>query len=89
MISFLLGIFVGAFGLLGYIVLRMLRSDGWDDSNIFNALRLLSHVAIHPEDFGRMWYVTYVDHEAVPFERPFHYLSEDEFETIVESRPPR
>ena len=58
-VFFLGGIVLGAFLLVGYICSRMVGSDGWDDSNITNALRLLSHVTLHPEDFGRMAYVPY------------------------------
>lgn len=86
---FLFGFFVGVFGLLGYMIARMLRSDGWDSSNINNALRLLSHVVLHPEDFGKMIYINEnVDWlEEGDFERPFWYVSEDEFETVVNTRP--
>lgn len=88
MTQFLLGFLLGVFGLLGYLIWRMLRSDGWDKSNAFNALRLLAHVAVHPEDFGKMWYVKEQDGDLVPTNRPFFYISEDEMETIVGSRPP-
>lgn len=78
------GFLLGASALLYYILWRMMRSDGWDDSNLTNALRLLSHVTIHPEDFGEMWYI---DSVGTPIKRPFWYVSEDEFEGVVRSRP--
>ena len=87
-----LSFFAGAFTLLGYILWRMMRSDGWDDSNITNAFRLLAHVSIHPEDFGAMYYLTkyqrdtLLDNNEHP-KRPFWYVSEDEFEGVVETRP--
>lgn len=86
MAAFLLGFFLGVFTLLGYMIWRMLRSDGWDDSNILNALRVISHVTIHPEDLAVMWYL---DPEGHPSRRPFDYISKDEFEDIVQSRPYR
>ena len=48
----------GAFLLIVYKVMRMLGSDGWDDSNVLNAFRLEAHAAFHPEDFGKMYYLT-------------------------------
>lgn len=87
---------VGVFSLLGYILWRMMRNDGWDDSNIINALRLLSHVTIHAEDFGKMWYLSEIEakelNEVDPtlfagMKRPFWYVSEDEFEGVVKTRP--
>jgi hypothetical protein len=77
--SFLFGVFVGLFVFIGYVAYRAMRSDGWDDSNITNVLRLLSHVALHPEDFGKMQYKD--------GSRPFWYISEDEFEDVVMTRP--
>ena len=41
-----------------YIVYRMMKTIG-DDSNMNNPLRLLSQATIHPEDFGRMYYLTH------------------------------
>ena len=82
------GFFLGVFTLLGYMIWRLMRSDGWDDSNLNNALRLLSHVVLHPEDFGKMWYVERSDDgEIVEYARPFWYIREDEFNGVVKSRP--
>ena len=94
--SFALGIFT----LLGYMIKRMMGSNGWDDSNITNALRLLSHVTLHPEDFGKMFYLKEVpaqsvgatpaqigDSKIVYLKRPFHYVDKDELSEVVNSRP--
>lgn len=83
--------FAGAFALLIYIVWRMMRTIG-DDSNMNNALRLLSQATIHSEDFGRMYYLTHAQmkllrangHEP---DRPGWYVTEDEFEGVVKTRP--
>ena len=91
----LLGLILFIAGFVGavfYIVLRMMKNDGWDDSNMTNGLRLLSHVALHSEDFGAMYYLSpemlqlLKDNDFDP-ERPFWYVSEDEFEGVVKSRP--
>lgn len=76
--------FFGVTMLLSYQVMRMLRSDGWDKSNITNALRLIAHCTMHPEDFLHMWYV---DAEGKPTRRPFFYLSQDELSDVVKTRP--
>jgi len=78
---------------LGYILYRMMRNDGWDDSNITNALRLLSHVTLHAEDFGKMYYLTEAELaevfrvRAMKPKRPFWYVDKDEFEGVVKTRP--
>jgi len=90
--SFALGIFT----LLGYMIKRMMSNDGWDDSNITNALRLLSHVTLHPEDFRRMYYLTDEHRKQLmltqayqdkPLRRPFHYVDKDELSEVVDTRP--
>lgn len=73
------GVVTGAMLLLLYVLLRMMRNGGWDDSNLTNALRLLSHVCLHPEDFGMMYYPS--------GKRPFWYVSKDELSEVVKSRP--
>ena len=81
----------GAIGLLMYMVARMMKTIG-DDSNMNNPLRLLSQATIHPEDFGRMYYLTHAQmdllrnngHEP---DRPGWYVDEDEFEGVVKTRP--
>ena len=91
-VSYLFGVMM----VIGYMIWRMMRNKGWDDSNMTNALRLLSHVVLHPEDFGKMYYLTdtqmniimetmvYTDNAP---KRPFWYVSEDEFEGVVKTRP--
>lgn len=82
--SFILGFLLGFLFFLAYFIWRMLRSDGWDRSNMANAIRLLIHVALHPEDFGKMWYL---DERGYPEKRPFWYVSDDELSEVVDSRP--
>lgn len=97
MSAFLLGFLFGIFAFVGYGAYRAVNSDGWDDSNVMNWLRLLSHVYIHPEDFGRMYYLDKMSEDIVNsggsidrkhLSRPFDYISKDEFsENFPESRP--
>lgn len=70
---------LGALAAIGYILWRMMRNEGWDDSNITNALRLLAHVALHSEDFGKMRYPD--------GNRPFWYVDKDELSEVVDTRP--
>ena len=81
---FFSGTLFGMFCVVAYGAVRAMSSDGWDDSNLFNFLRLLLHVFMHPEDFGKMWYV---DDDRQATKRPFWYISGDEFQDIVQSRP--
>lgn len=92
----LLATWFGITLLLGYLVMRMMRNEDWDDSNITNALRLLSHVTLHPEDFGKMYYLTDVQLEILrstqtayddPLKRPFWYVDKDELSEVVRTRP--
>lgn len=85
---------IGVFSMLFYLLSRMMRSDGWDDSNITNALRLLSHVTLHPEDFGKMYYLydwqihmLTAEHDARLLRRPFWYVDKDELSEVVKTRP--
>lgn len=94
MIEFILGFIVGILFFVGYGAFRALRSDGWDDSNMLNWLRLLSHCYIHPEDFGQMYYLNsdqvnkLIDFGWVVVPRPFSYISGDEFQNnFRNSRP--
>ena len=48
-----LGFILGIVTLLGYMVWRMMRNEGWDDSNMTNAIRLITHVVLHPHDSAR------------------------------------
>ena len=90
MTEFILGVFTGIGIFVGYGAYRAVNSDGWDDSNVFNWLRLLSHVYIHPEDFAQMYYLD--DEELNQLQgmpqRPFEYLDKDEFsQNFPRSRP--
>ncbi len=82
----------GAIGLLFYMLSRMVGSDGWDDSNITNALRLIVHAVLHPEDFVKMFYLTeeqlalLKEHGHEP-KKPFWYLPLDEITEVVKTRP--
>ena len=79
LLLFITGFCLGAVALLAYMCHRMMKNDGWDDSNITNALRLISHVTLHPEDFGKMSYPNGT--------RPFWYVSKDELSEVVKTRP--
>lgn len=97
----LVAFIAGAFSLLGYMLWRMMDNSGWDDSNITNPLRVLSHVVMHKEDFGKMFYLTEVpttsvgataaqvgDSKILFLKRPFWYVDKDELSEVVRSRPP-
>ena len=86
----------GVIALLAYMIGRMMRNDGWDDSNMTNALRLLSHVTLHPEDFGKMYYLTDQEVDKLKADpdfdwgvhrQPFWYVSKDELSEVVKTRP--
>jgi len=95
MFEFIGGTLFGIFLLVGYGAYRAVNSDGWDDSNIMNWLRLLSHVFMHPEDFGHMYYIDDSVYDELcrrgydmESNRPFSYIIKDEFsENFPESRP--
>lgn len=96
MISFLLGFFLGVFVLLGYMIRRMMQNEEWDDSNATNAIRLISHVVLHPEDFGKMYYIPQSAMKLLArfgynpdrdLKRPFWYVDKDELSEVVDSRP--
>lgn len=79
---------------VGYGAYRATRSDGWDDSNVLNWLRLLSHVFIHPEDFGQMYYIPEdfvlesLEEAGYTLEKPFDYINKDEFaDNFPQARP--
>jgi len=75
LLLFIGGIFTGICLLIAYIVMRMLRADGWDDSNVLNAFRVLAYVMIHPDELGGL-------QDSVG-EYPFWYINRDEFRDIV------
>ena len=78
-LSFILGIIIGVLLVPVIIYLRATKSEGWDDSNIFNIFRVLCHLALHPSDFTKMQYED--------GKKPFWYISEDELSEVVDSRP--
>lgn len=78
--------------LLVYGAIRGTQSDGWDDSNLTNWIRVFIHLILHPEDFGKMYYLT--DEQYVmgtrlwgPIQQPFWYIPKDELSEVVRSRP--
>lgn len=75
----LLAFLAGMMSILGYVLYRMMQNPDWDDSNLTNALRLLSHVTLHPMDFPKMQYPD--------GSRPFWYVTKDEFSEVVKTRP--
>ena len=75
----LTGLFIGLFLIPIIIFLRARRVGGWDNSNMTNILRLLAHLATHPDDFLKFEYPN--------GKKPFWYLNKDEFGEVVETRP--
>lgn len=89
----------GMFALLGYMIFRLMQNVGWDKSNLTNALRVLSHIILHPLDFTRMFYL---NHEQLALlieaglaggplisnQRPFWYVGDDELSEVVGTRSP-
>ena len=73
------GIVIGIILVPTILFLRARRCDAWDDSNMTNILRVLSHLATHPDDFGKMQYED--------GSKPFWYLDKDEFTDVVKTRP--
>ena len=82
--GFLAGFLLGILFFIGYGAYRAVDSKGWDDSNIFNFLRLLAHVFMHPEDFARMYYIS---RDGEIKGRPFWYINKDELSEVVKTRP--
>lgn len=92
MSGFILGFILGILGLLIFVLIRMMRNDGWDKSNLTNPLRLLEHVTMHGEDFGAMYYLSpemleLLEANGYDPKQPFWYISEDELKGVVKSRP--
>lgn len=75
----LTGIFIGFFLIPIIIFLRARRVGGWDNNNMTNILRVLAHLATHPDDFLKFEYPN--------GKKPFWYLNKDEFGEVVETRP--
>lgn len=77
-LSSILGVLLGIATVPLVIYLRATHA-GWDDSNFFNVLRVLCHLAMHPNDFTKLRYPD--------GKNPFWYLTKDEFSEVVNSRP--
>ena len=75
----LTGLFIGLFLIPVIVFLRARRVGGWDNSNMTNILRVLAHLATHPDDFLKFEYPN--------GKKPFWYLDKDEFGEVVETRP--
>lgn len=75
---FILGLILGII-LVPLVIYLRATHTGWDDSNFFNVLRVLCHLAMHPNDFTKMQYPD--------GKKPFWYLVGDEFAEVVKSRP--
>ena len=79
MINGLIGLLLGVLLTPLILFIRAKRDSSWDDSNIFNMYRLVAHIALHPSDFGKMFYKD--------GSKPFDYINKDEFAEVVDSRP--
>lgn len=75
LLSFILGILCCPL----IIFMRARRNSAWDDSNMTNIYRVISHLAVSPGDFGKMQYPD--------GKRPFWYINCDEFSEVVDSKP--
>lgn len=75
----LTGLFIGLFLMPVIVFIRARRVGGWDSSNMTNILRVLAHLATHPDDFLKFEYPN--------GKKPFWYLNKDEFGEVVETRP--
>ena len=84
--GFLAGFLFGIFFFIAFGAKRALSDPEWDSSNIANFLRLLSHVFLHPGDFGKMWYL---DRDGKAVKKPFPYINKDELSQVVNTRPPK
>ena len=84
MFEFIGGITAGWLILIGYASYRAVNTDGWDDSNILNWLRMFSLLVIHPEVFVNLYRLTDEQIDTLllagydPLE-PFDFLRKDEF----------
>jgi hypothetical protein len=74
----------GMVAIIAFGCFRAVRSDGWDDSNILNWLRLCSMVYIHPEEFTELYSLSEAEIDVLklagydPVE-PFAFIRMDEF----------
>lgn len=88
------GFAVGIIAYIGYASWRATRTDGWDDSNMLNSIRLNSATAIHPDWFVGLYRLTDA-HKIVLIrefgqlpKEPLAFIGKDEFEgNFPEVRP--
>lgn len=81
-IMLILGLVMFILGMICFplvLFMRARRDGSWDDSNMTNIIRLVAHIATHPSDFTKMYYLD--------GRKPFWYLTKDEFSEVVYSRP--
>jgi len=84
-----LGAFIG-FSPFIYLIIRALGNEEWDSSNLLNLLRVLAHIALHPGDLAYMWYVRRDSGGVIRLQqKPFGYISGDEFSENYRVRPPK
>lgn len=77
--TLILGILLGLI-LFPVVLFLRARKDGyWDDSNMTNMIRVISHLCAHPSDFGRFQYEDGT--------KPFWYIKCDEFLEVTKTRP--
>jgi len=100
--GFLVGFLIGFITVFVLFIVRMLSSPRFDSSNLINAIRVLAHALIHPDDFAYMYYMVELpanDKRGGPvqlgssiiywLERPFWYINKDEFAEVVKTRAPK
>ena len=63
---------------------QFMKSPETDDSNLFNYLRVFGHIAKHPGDLGRLYYIS---KEGEIGKRAFPYIDKDEYSEVVRTRP--
>jgi len=77
-------IVLGMVLLVAFGCYRAVTSDGWDDSNILNWIRLFSLLCIHPEEFAGLYRLDDEELDVLaeaglsPVE-PFKFIKGDEF----------
>lgn len=76
--------FLGILVLVSFGAYRAVTSEGWDDSNVFNWLRLFVFVCIHPGKFSGLYRLSDEELDLLndngfdPLE-PFDFIRGDEF----------
>lgn len=87
--DFLFGYGSGFVSFILLVTFRALRSGHWDTSNIFNVLRVIAFIAVHPEVFPYLRNTNVPDDAPFKEKYPFWYLKYDEFKEIVNTIPAR